>query len=126
VTDPSIQLPTWAAATLIVERALREWMRTDPACIPTERKVLERDEYRCQMPGCSRRHGLESHHVCWRSHGGSDRPENRILLCALHHRMVHMGIIRVTGTAPGNLRWEIGRPGKTGDVLRFLGERLVR
>ena len=41
--------------------------------------------------------------------GGSDDPGNQISLCAAHHlHGVHMGWIRVSGTAPDGLRWELG------------------
>jgi len=56
----------------------------------------ERDEATCELV---------------RSHGGSDDPSNRISLCAAHHlNGVHMGWIKVSGTAPDELRWKLGRP----------------
>ena len=49
------------------------------------------------------------HHIVYRSAGGSDDPGNQISLCAAHHlHGVHMGWIRVSGTAPDGLRWELG------------------
>ncbi|MFL5392905.1 MAG: hypothetical protein ACJ79G_08730 [Myxococcales bacterium] len=43
------------------------------------------------------------------SAGGSDDPSNLVSLCAPHHlHCVHMGWLRVTGTAPDGVRWELG------------------
>ena len=73
-----------------------------------QKQVLERDGGRCQVPGCSRA-ALHAHHIVFRSAGGRDVPENLVSLCPAHHlRGVHMGRIRVTGTAPDGLRWELG------------------
>jgi hypothetical protein len=44
-------------------------------------QVLRRDRWRCQFCGTSQR--LEVHHQTFRSHGGSDTPENLVTLCML-------------------------------------------
>lgn len=112
-------IPIWAAAILIMERAVREWLRQDPARVPTEARILARDDYRCQAPGCSARRGLEVHHVRFRSRGGSGHQWNKITLCHVHHHHVlHAGFLTVHGRAPGDLRWKLGQ----GDQTRwFLG-----
>jgi hypothetical protein len=47
--------------------------------------------------------------MVYRSHGGSDDPSNLTSLCPFHHRMgEHGGLLKVTGTAPLGLRWQIG------------------
>jgi len=72
------------------------------------RRILERDRGLCRVPGCSRA-ADHAHHIRFRSAGGSDDPSNQISLCAaLHLHGVHMGWIRVTGTAPDGLSWELG------------------
>jgi hypothetical protein len=69
------------------------------------RKVRERDEGHCQVPGCSRR-AAHAHHVLFRSHGGGDELDNQVALCAFHHlRCVHGGYLSVVGRAPDELRW---------------------
>jgi len=87
--------------------------------------VVERDGYLCAVPGCSSRRNLHDHHVAFRSAGGSDEAWNRITLCAFHHhRCLHAGLLRVLGSAPGELVFELGvRPGaaplvryRSGDV----------
>ncbi len=72
-----------------------------------ERQILERDGYRCQVPGCTRP-AAHVHHIVLRSHGGGDDPGNLTSVCAVHHlRGIHGGRIRVSGTAPDGLVWEL-------------------
>jgi hypothetical protein len=69
---------------------------------------VERDRGFCQVPGCSRA-AAHAHHVTFRSRGGGDEPENLVSVCAAHHlHGIHRGWIRVSGTAPDGLRWEVG------------------
>ena len=75
-----------------------------------QRRVLERDRWLCQVPGCSRP-AAHVHHIEFRSAGGSDDPSNLVSLCAAHHlRGIHMGRLRVSGKAPDALRWELKGP----------------
>jgi hypothetical protein len=47
--------------------------------------------------------------IVFRSRGGSDALADRTTLCAWHHhRGVHVGRVRCTGTAPDGLRFELG------------------
>ncbi|HET9232983.1 MAG TPA: HNH endonuclease, partial [Candidatus Eisenbacteria bacterium] len=92
-------------------------------------KILERDEWRCQAPGCTSRSKLEAHHIVFRSQNGSDDPENLITLCHGHHRHgIHDGYLRVDGPAPGGLRWQLGGGQLPGGTFRptrtYRGSRL--
>jgi hypothetical protein len=79
--------------------------------------LLARDGYECAAPGCLARGGLAVHHVVFRSRGGSDRPENRTTLCAVHHRIgVHRGWIRCEGEAPDAITWRLPVAAFRGDV----------
>ena len=52
--------------------------------------TLHRDDYTCQH--CKGRLGdpkLHCHHVIWRQHGGSDHPDNLLVLCETCHHGVH-------------------------------------
>jgi len=90
-------LATWAAAGLGGRRA-----------IPPEHRVFARDGWRCVVPGCTSHRNLQAHHVRFRSAGGSDALFNLATLCAAHHqRGVHGGHLRIHGTAPGRLRFEM-------------------
>ncbi|MFL5308827.1 MAG: HNH endonuclease [Myxococcales bacterium] len=75
-----------------------------------QRRVLERDRWMCQKPGCSRP-AAHVHHIEFRSAGGSDDPSNLVSICAAHHlRGIHMGRLRVRGKAPDDLHWEVVSP----------------
>src|SRR4051794_18036262 len=85
-----------------------------------QRKILERDGGVCQVPGCSRA-ADHVHHIRFRSAGGSDDPSNLTSICSVHHlQSIHRGRIRVSGTAPDQLRWQLGIRGRerTSDVAR--------
>lgn len=56
---------------------------------PALRTSLERRDGCCGFPGCDRRHGLHAHHVRHWVLGGRTDPDNLILLCRFHHRLVH-------------------------------------
>ena len=71
------------------------------------RRVRDRDRGWCTTPGCSRP-SAQGHHLVHRSQGGGDGPGNLPPLCAPHHlRGVHGGKLRVSGTAPDHLVWEL-------------------
>ena len=124
-------LPIWAAALFLVQHALSEWEQVDPSRRPATWKILERDEWRCQAPGCSSRRGLEVHHIVFRSHDGSDDPENLVTLCHGHHRRgIHDGYLTVRGAAPGGLFWRLGggrsRPdGRPRPTRAFHGSKMM-
>jgi hypothetical protein len=72
------------------------------------KRVRKRDRWKCKVPVCSKA-GAHSHHMQYRSAGGSDGDKNRIGLCAPHHlRGVHMGRVRIRHESPGRIRWELG------------------
>jgi hypothetical protein len=109
----------------LLDCALLGWTLRDPRARKPD-PVIERDGYRCAVPGCTSRRNLQDHHVRFRSAGGSDAPENRIALCAFHHqRGLHAGLLGISGRAPDGLLFELGlRPGadpllryRSGDVM---------
>jgi len=104
----------------MLDHALAAWQVRDPE-LRTDHRVFERDGWRCQFPGCSSLRNLHGHHIRYRSAGGDDDLSNLVALCAWHHqRGVHARIVRVTGRAPGKLRFELGvrREGRPLDVYR--------
>jgi hypothetical protein len=114
----------------LLDGALLAWALRDPTTRRPD-AVIERDGYRCAVPGCTSRCSLHDHHVIFRSAGGSDAPENRVTLCAFHHqRCLHAGLLGVTGRAPDALLFELGlRPGadplvryRSGDIVVPQGE----
>jgi hypothetical protein len=87
----------------LLELALRAWTERAPGARRPD-PVIERDGYRCTVPGCTSRRNLYDHHVLFRSRGGSNAADNRITLCAFHHlRCLHAGRMTVRGRAPGEL-----------------------
>jgi hypothetical protein len=116
----------WMAVSLLIDAIEREWVQEDPASHLSERRIIERDGYLCTVPGCSRMSQLEVHHIHFRSAGGSNEPSNKTTLCAVHHRHgIHEGRIRVSGSAPHAMVWEIGRRSGRAPLLYLRGERIV-
>ncbi len=93
------------------EEVKRGLLRSGPA--------MRRDDWLCQVPGCSR--GAEHlHHIIWKSHGGSDGPPNLTSLCAAHHLQgVHQGNIVVSGQAPDGLTFLVGEEAVVRARLEF-------
>jgi Holliday junction resolvasome RuvABC DNA-binding subunit len=75
--------------------------------------VWARDCGRCRVPGCRATRNVAAHHIRFRSQGGDHDPENIVLLCDCHHKLLHAGLLTITGRAP--------------DALTFMrdGKRLV-
>jgi hypothetical protein len=103
----------------MLECALLAWTLRDPRARRPD-PVVERDGYRCAVPGCTSRRNLHDHHLRFRSAGGCDEPGNRVTLCAFHHqRCLHVGFMRIRGRAPDGLVFELGlRPGAL-PVVRY-------
>jgi Domain of unknown function (DUF222)/HNH endonuclease len=59
-----------------------------------ERALLARDGC-CRFPGCTNRVFLDAHHVEHWADGGRTKLSNLLLVCRLHHRLVHEGQWRV-------------------------------
>ncbi|MDQ7827270.1 MAG: HNH endonuclease, partial [Candidatus Eremiobacteraeota bacterium] len=73
-------------------------------------RVLARDHYQCQVPGCRCRRNLHAHHIRYRSHGGPTTEGNLITLCRAHHlRCLHEGHLVIRGRAPHHLIFIIPR-----------------
>ncbi|MBE0567041.1 MAG: HNH endonuclease [Krumholzibacteria bacterium] len=53
------------------------------------RRVLARDGYACQAPGCRHTQHLQVHHRLPRAQGGRTVPENLVTLCGRCHRELH-------------------------------------
>jgi hypothetical protein len=102
----------------MLDCALLAWTAEDPRARRPD-AVAVREGWRCAVPGCTSRANLHDHHIRFRSRGGSDALDNRVLLCAFHHqRCVHAGRMRIAGHAPDGLEFELG--------LRSGGAPLVR
>ncbi|MEW6283085.1 MAG: HNH endonuclease signature motif containing protein, partial [Candidatus Eremiobacterota bacterium] len=78
------------------------------------KRLLERDEYHCSVPGCTCRKDLQAHHIQFRSQNGSDEDENQTMICVFCHGLVHREQLKIQGLPPGSL-----------EVTRVNGERFV-
>ena len=79
------------------------------------------------IPGCTSRKHLETHHNRPRSQGGGNEAENLSVVChGHHHHGIHKGYVRITGTAPHALRFELGRRPNAPPLLIYTGNKLVK
>ena len=62
---------------------------------PVRKAILERDNYRCRKPGCSKRDNIQIHEIIYRSHSGKVSLENSIVLCNSHHADITEGRIKI-------------------------------
>jgi hypothetical protein len=69
------------------------------------RQVVRRDGGRCRVPGCRNATWLEVHHLRLRSEGGDHDPGQLALLCGLHHRMLHEGLLWSEGDSARDVRF---------------------
>jgi hypothetical protein len=108
-----------AAWGWLFDHAFESW-DAGHAKVRREHRVFARDGWRCTVPGCSSYRNLHDHHIVFRAVGGNDDLANRTTLCAFHHlRGVHAGRVRVTGTAPQGLRFELGLRDGRASLLRY-------
>jgi hypothetical protein len=119
-------LPEWKAAMILFAYVHEQWMLEDPETKPTQYRILKRDRFQCQAPGCPRRDSLEVHHMEYLSQGGPNTADNKVPLCHGHHQhSVHPGYARVSGKAPQSIRWELGCRPNEEPLLILRGERIV-
>ena len=72
---------------------------------PHVRETLERDHWRCRVPGCHAMANLEVHHTRRRSQGGSNEVDLLISLCFRHHGLLHLGLLLIDGRAATGFRF---------------------
>jgi len=53
------------------------------------RRALHRRDRTCTYPGCTNRLFLEGHHIKHWADGGETSLSNALLVCSLHHRLIH-------------------------------------
>ncbi|MDQ7821635.1 MAG: HNH endonuclease signature motif containing protein, partial [Candidatus Eremiobacteraeota bacterium] len=91
---------------------LAEYLRTEGTMKKAahHHKILKRDRFRCQTPGCRCRRNLHVHHLIRRSQGGTDDEWNLITLCeACHLHLLHgLRTLTVRGRAPFELTFTFG------------------
>lgn len=120
----------WRALIILCHHARRAWSQLERPRSRREESVLDRDDWRCSVPGCSSRRSLQRHHIRFAGRGGGNEDENLVTLCAFHHLIgVHQGILTIRGRAERgseDLCFDLGlRPGGR-PLLRFRGEHHLR
>jgi Holliday junction resolvasome RuvABC DNA-binding subunit len=88
--DGKVQTKRRPPPTLTIPKATRDF-------------VWARDQGRCRVPGCRATRHLACHHVWFRAQGGDHDPVTIILICDGHHKLLHQGLLTVTGRAPDKL-----------------------
>ncbi|MEZ5299024.1 MAG: DUF222 domain-containing protein [Ilumatobacteraceae bacterium] len=63
------------------------------------RRVVERRDRGCRVPGCTAERFVEIHHIVHWEDGGPTDTWNLLCLCARHHRMHHKGELGIAGNA---------------------------
>jgi len=92
----------------LLDHALATWLRLGRTASRYHR-IYARDGWRCMIPGCMARRGLQAHHMHYRSHGGGEWGWNLLVLCVVHHKhFVHGGLIGISGEAPDGLVFDMG------------------
>ncbi|EIV94995.1 HNH endonuclease signature motif containing protein [Frankia sp. QA3] len=72
--------------------------------IKLRRAIYARDKGVCQYPGCRRTQWLHIHHMQeWGADGGTTDPANLVLICSLHHRLIHDGGLTLERRPTGEL-----------------------
>ncbi len=100
------RVPEWVGLLALLE----EWVWEHDGKPQRRDPIFSRDNGRCMAPGCTSRAQLQVHHLRYRSQGGSNMPDNLILLCAFHHQQgEHGGLARCRGKAPLDVVWRLGR-----------------
>ncbi len=69
----------------------------------TRKRIWTRDRGRCCVPGCRATRHIDIHHLLARLLGGTHDEWNLVLLCSGHHKLLHEGILAITGRAPEEL-----------------------
>jgi hypothetical protein len=88
----------------------------------TKAYVLSRDNYTCQYcKGKSKDKRLETHHIIFRTNGGSDEQENLITLCKICHDKLHDGFIILKG---GKRKGQLNHATQMNSIRQQLLKRL--
>jgi hypothetical protein len=123
------RIPPWFALCRIFHRARSTWRVHHQMPPAAQRRILDRDGYRCAAPECTQRRNLQIHHLRYRSRGGDDGDGNRITLCAFHHHQgEHGGLMKVRGEIGGDGRglvWEMGLDGLGRAVRVYRDEKVL-
>jgi hypothetical protein len=122
-------LEEWEGLALVLREFWSVWDNAEIRRQRRENPTLERDGWRCAVPGC-RTIGtgrLHEHHIRYRSADGAERePSNLVTLCVGHHLgLLHQDKIRCSGAAPDAIVWEMGTEPGRAPFLACAGEERI-
>jgi len=63
------------------------------------RRLVEHRDGGCSVPGCTRTHDLQIHHIWHWEDGGPTETWNLLTVCAFHHARHHEGKLQIEGNA---------------------------
>ncbi|HSJ90793.1 MAG TPA: DUF222 domain-containing protein [Ilumatobacter sp.] len=63
------------------------------------RRIVERRDRGCRVPGCTADRFVEVHHIVHWQDGGATDTSNLVCVCPRHHKMHHQGQLGISGTA---------------------------
>jgi hypothetical protein len=98
---------------------------------PAIRRALMLRDHGCAFPGCTHTRFLHGHHIHHWLHGGETSVDNLVLLCTIHHHLVHEGGWTVARgaddelvfTSPAGRGLPIEPPReRVGNILTWLGD----
>jgi hypothetical protein len=69
--------------------------------VTVKRQVLDRDNYRCSIPGCSNRWHIDLHHVRPQKDGGPHAVANLTTVCSCCHGWIHRGYLHIESDGNG-------------------------
>jgi Domain of unknown function (DUF222)/HNH endonuclease len=72
------------------------------------RRALWARDGGCAFPGCTHTRFVDAHHVKHWASGGETSVDNTMLLCSVHHRLVHEGSYQIRKDTRGS--WYFSRP----------------
>jgi hypothetical protein len=75
--------------------------RRTRAIPPGLRRALRERDGGCRFPSCTQRRWVDGHHIRHWAHGGETNLSNLIMLCRVHHRLVHEHGFTIAQPYPG-------------------------
>ena len=119
-------LREWECLLIFIQEMRDTWEDPGDPGWRQRYRILERDGWRCKVPGCTSRSHLNAHHIIFRSHQGDDDEGNLVTLCIGHHQAgLHLARIRCSGRAPDALWWELGVRPDGPPLERYFGDRVA-
>ncbi|MDX1481871.1 MAG: DUF222 domain-containing protein [Woeseiaceae bacterium] len=88
---------------------------------PAIRRALQLRDGGCRFPGCTRTRLVDGHHIRHWADGGETSLGNLVLLCRMHHRLVHEGGCRVERRAGGEIVFRDGHDRPISDAALLPG-----